>query len=71
MPENSTGKPAIYFKARQRIVEEVAIRQVADNIVDCEEGIPLPQDWLQDIDQLRERIMDLIRQAVASDPSRR
>jgi hypothetical protein len=59
-------KDRVLGKARGKIVEELAIRMILDDI--SEEGtIALPQSWVNDADGLRRQIVQWIDEEAATE----
>lgn len=55
-----SGNPPVYWKARQRVVEEMAIREIIETI---DEGgnVELPKSWWEGIKEMKAHIYELIR----------
>ena len=61
---NQRRQPPLFYKARQRIVEEMALQMVCESIVP-DGNIELPSDWVRDAENMKEFIFSLIDQEVA------
>lgn len=46
-----------WFKARQRIIEEVALQMITEQIGSDNEGIRLPRSWINEAEKLRDELV--------------
>jgi hypothetical protein len=57
---DQTKKSRLFFKARERVIDEIATRMICERIEDGDDehhGIRIPQTWLQEADK---RVNELI-----------
>jgi len=47
----------LWYKARQRIIEEVALQMITDQISSDNEGITLPRSWVNEAEKLRDELV--------------
>ena len=57
----------LWYKARQRIVEEIALRMLTDQISEDEGGIQLPQSWVDDAEKIRDHLTHEIEEEAATE----
>ena len=58
---NRPSKPAVYYKMKARIIEELAIRRIVEGISDEDGQLQIPRDWFDEVEELVLHLMQLVR----------
>ena len=48
----------LFYKARERIIDEIATRMVCEMISDDSDGLKLPRSWVQEADQRAQNLVN-------------
>ena len=56
-------RPPEFFKLKQRVIEEVAIKQIVENISEYGE-MRFPTSWMMEVDGMRNHLLKLVEEEV-------